>query len=54
MKNKWADGLRGIAALNVAVDHFVAAFLPMMLHKNYPAIFAENSHPSHLFQILGV
>ena len=52
MKNKYADGLRGIAAFNVAVHHFVAAFLPMMLHKNFPTIFAENPNPSHLFEIL--
>jgi peptidoglycan/LPS O-acetylase OafA/YrhL len=52
MKNKYADGLRGIAAFNVAVAHFVAAFLPMMLHKNYPTIFSENPNPSQLFEIL--
>ena len=39
MKNKSADGLRGIAALNVAISHFVAAFLPMMLYKNYLTLF---------------
>jgi len=52
MKNKCADGLRGIAALSVAVAHFVAAFIPMMLHGNYPTMFNENPKPSHLFEIL--
>lgn len=52
MKNKRVDGLRGIAALNVLLAHFIAAFLPMMLFKNYPTLFAENSNPSQLFEIL--
>jgi peptidoglycan/LPS O-acetylase OafA/YrhL len=52
MKNKSVDALRGIAALNVATAHFVAAFLPMMLYKNYPATFTENLSPSFLFQLL--
>ncbi len=52
MKNRSVDGLRGIAAFNVAVSHFVAAFLPSMLHKNYPSIFAKNHHPSGLFDVL--
>jgi peptidoglycan/LPS O-acetylase OafA/YrhL len=52
MKNQCADGLRGIAAFNVAVNHFVAAFLPMMLYKTHPSIFSENSNPSHLFEII--
>lgn len=47
-----ADGLKGVAAFNVVVAHFVAAFLPMMLHKNYPTVFAENLNPSNLFEIL--
>lgn len=52
MKNKSADGLRGIAALNVAISHFVAAFLPMMLYKNYLTLFPENPNPSSFFEIL--
>jgi peptidoglycan/LPS O-acetylase OafA/YrhL len=52
MRNKSADGLRGIAALNVTVHHFLAAFLPTALYKNYPFIFSENTSPSNLFNIL--
>ncbi|AIC13272.1 acyltransferase [Xylella fastidiosa subsp. morus] len=52
MKNRSVDGLRGIAAFNVAVSHFVAAFLPSMLHKNYPSTFGKNQHPSGLFDVL--
>lgn len=52
IKNKSADGLRGIAAFNVAVNHFLAAFLPIMLHNNYPASFSANAAPSKLFEFL--
>lgn len=52
MKNKSADGLRGLAALNVAMTHFVAAFLPAMLHKNYPSLFPVNANPGAVFEIL--
>jgi peptidoglycan/LPS O-acetylase OafA/YrhL len=52
MKNKSADGLRGIAALNVAMTHFVAAFLPAMLHKNYPSAFPANPAPGTAFDVL--
>jgi peptidoglycan/LPS O-acetylase OafA/YrhL len=52
MKNKNADGLRGVAALNVAITHFIAAFLPTMLHKNYPSQFPANPAPGAAFDIL--
>lgn len=52
MKNKCADGLRGITAFNVAVNHFVAAFLPMMLYPNYPTLFSQNTNPSYLFEVI--
>lgn len=52
MKNKNADGLRGVAALNVALTHFFAAFLPTMLHKNYPSLFPVNQAPSTAFEVL--
>ncbi|MBQ5947744.1 acyltransferase [Massilia sp. ST3] len=39
MKNRSADGLRGLAALNVAITHFVAAFLPWLLYYNYGVLF---------------
>jgi peptidoglycan/LPS O-acetylase OafA/YrhL len=51
MKNRNADGLRGVAALNVALTHFVAAFLPSALHKNYPWIFSANPAPDTAFKV---
>lgn len=41
-----ADGLRGLAALNVVIAHFVAAFWPTVLHGNYPDSFGPAAHPS--------
>lgn len=52
MKNRSADGLRGVAAFSVAIMHFIAAFLPMVLHNTYPAIFAENKSPDTAFKIV--
>lgn len=52
MKNKSADGLRGLAAFNVATAHFIAAFLPTLLHKNYPSLFPVQQAPGTLFAIL--
>jgi peptidoglycan/LPS O-acetylase OafA/YrhL len=50
--NKSADGLRGIASLNVAISHFVAAFVPTLLNHNYPTLFPENLNPGIIFKIL--
>jgi peptidoglycan/LPS O-acetylase OafA/YrhL len=47
-----ADGLRGLAAANVVFAHFVAAFLPSLLHNHYPGIFQKNQSPSVLFQFI--
>ncbi len=52
MKNKSADGLRGLAAMNVVIAHFFCAFVPGLLHKNYPSLFAENPHPGLLYRVL--
>lgn len=41
--------MRGVAALNVTLTHFVAAFLPTMLHKNFPSAFPANPAPSTAF-----
>jgi peptidoglycan/LPS O-acetylase OafA/YrhL len=38
-KDRSADGLRGLAALCVAISHFVGAFLPSGLHSIYPENF---------------
>jgi peptidoglycan/LPS O-acetylase OafA/YrhL len=46
-----ANGLRGIAALNVTVCHFLGAFLPSTLHNTYPEVFPENLNPSFWFQV---
>ncbi|MFZ4115998.1 MAG: acyltransferase family protein [Chthoniobacterales bacterium] len=46
LKNKNADGLRGIACLSVVLHHFIAAFLPFLLHKDYPTVFAAQEQSS--------
>jgi peptidoglycan/LPS O-acetylase OafA/YrhL len=50
LKNRSADGLRGIAAFNVVISHFFAAFLPTLLHKNYPVFPAEQA-PGTAYEI---
>jgi len=50
--NRSADGLRGIAALNVVVSHFFCAFAPGLLHNFYPELFRENSSPEVWQRIL--
>ena len=52
MRDKCADGLRGFAAFSVAIAHFIGAFMPVMFHKDFPAVFAEHPNPSHIFEIL--
>jgi len=42
MKNKSADGLRGLAALSVTLTHFIAAFLPWLLFHNYGELFPRH------------
>lgn len=51
MKNLNADGLRGTAALCVAISHFITAYLPTMMHKTHPGLFRGNDNPSILFDI---
>lgn len=50
--NNSADGLRGFAALNVVLAHFIAAFIPTLLHYNYPTAFNKNPDPSILYDII--
>jgi peptidoglycan/LPS O-acetylase OafA/YrhL len=52
MKNKNIDGLRGLAAFGVVVHHFIAAFLPSVMHYNFPTTFDKNQNPSFIFKIL--
>jgi len=52
MHNKKLDGLRGLAALNVTISHFIAAFFPALLNANYPQTFPANNNPSILFKIV--
>ncbi|MEZ9778031.1 acyltransferase family protein [Vibrio sp. 10N.261.54.A5] len=49
---KELDGLRGLAALNVVVAHFLCAFLPFLMSNNYPTIFASLDTPSQLTLVL--
>ena len=42
--------MRGLAALNVVLCHFVEAFYPSVMHGHYPIIFAGSLHPSRLQQ----
>lgn len=34
-----AEGLRGIASLNVLLSHYFACFFPILMNSNYPGIF---------------
>lgn len=43
-KDRNADGLRGIAAFNVTISHFMCAFLPTVMHGNYPGVFKAPTH----------
>ena len=54
MINKCADGLRGIASLNVVISHFVAAFLPTLLYTSYPHVFSQTTNPGILFQMFNL
>ena len=40
-----AEGLRGFAALNVVLCHFVAHFMPNLLSRNYPHMFPNPQSP---------
>lgn len=53
MKNHSADGLRGLAALNVAITHFVAAFLPWLLYHNYGVLFPRFEGESVWAEVFG-
>ena len=50
-KNKSLDGLRGVAAFSVMFSHFIAAFIPTMLYKDFPERFPLNADPSIAFKI---
>lgn len=50
--NYSADGLRGFAALNVVLAHFIGAFIPTLLHYNYPWYFREEKIPSLLYDVI--
>jgi peptidoglycan/LPS O-acetylase OafA/YrhL len=53
VKNVNADGLRGFAALSVVLAHFCAAFVPGVLHANFPTVFAAYPAPGPLTQLAG-
>jgi peptidoglycan/LPS O-acetylase OafA/YrhL len=45
------DGLRGLAALNVVLCHFIEAFYPTVMHGHYPTIFLKSLNPSRVQQV---
>jgi len=47
-----ADGLRGIASLNVTIHHFIAAFFPSVFYFHYPTAFTKNINPNALEDFL--
>jgi peptidoglycan/LPS O-acetylase OafA/YrhL len=47
-----ADGLRGLAAFNVVLSHFVAAFFPVVLHFHYLEHFKNTSAASAFERVL--
>jgi peptidoglycan/LPS O-acetylase OafA/YrhL len=53
LRDRSADGLRGIAALNVMLSHFVAAFWPKILAGNYGDWQLTRTDPSQLEKVLG-
>jgi len=46
------DGLRGLAALNVALAHFFGAFYSSLMFKSYPYLTKPEVEPSNLFIFL--
>jgi peptidoglycan/LPS O-acetylase OafA/YrhL len=52
MNDRRVDGLRGLAALNVTISHFVLAFFPLILARNYPSIFKDDSLVEPSFKVL--
>lgn len=52
LKDRSADGLRGIASFNVAISHFIAAFIPMALYKNYPWVHPKIPDENIFFNII--
>lgn len=47
-----ADGLRGLASLNVTLAHFVAAFWPELLRFNYPGLEFQQDPLTPLEEVL--
>lgn len=51
-KDRSADGLRGVASLNVAISHFIAAFIPTALYKNYPWVHPQPSTDETFYNLI--
>ncbi|MBN1840650.1 MAG: acyltransferase [Campylobacterales bacterium] len=49
--NYSADGLRGFAAINVIIAHFIAAFYPTLLHRNY-LMFDKPTNTSFVYDCI--
>lgn len=50
--NNELNGLRGLAAFSVVISHFVQAFLPSVMYKNYPTDFVKSDEINIWEQIL--
>jgi peptidoglycan/LPS O-acetylase OafA/YrhL len=53
LRDSSADGLRGLAALNVIIAHFFDGFWPKVLFPVYGDLQINSSDPSSLEKVLG-
>ena len=54
LRDNSADGLRGLAALNVVIAHFVDGFWPKVLFPNYGNLQINPTDPTTLEKVLGL
>ena len=47
-----AEGLRGIAALNVVLCHYATFFFPVLVAKNYVGVYSGDPDASAVYEIL--
>lgn len=47
-----ADGLRGIAAMNVLLSHYFTMFVPVLKAKNYPGVYAGDPDALAIYELL--
>lgn len=53
-KDKAADGLRGLAALNVVLCHFLGAIYPLGFENLYPGVSGPGAIPSRVSSFLSI